>query len=255
VKKHLPVKRGGRLNFLETKNISKSFGGLHVIEDISFTLQEGETLGIIGPNGSGKTTLFNLISGFLKPNKGNITFLDKDITNKNSASVCKEGIARTFQLVRPFPQLTTLENVTAGSAYGSNPAKTLKIARKEADEIVDMVGLGSKKMVIAGQLSLIDRKRLEIARALATKPKLLLLDEVFAGLNHAEVEEALRLLTTIRGLGITLMIVEHVIKVILGISDRVIVINSGGKIFEGLPKDAINDIQVCKAYLGENFCA
>jgi branched-chain amino acid transport system ATP-binding protein len=196
-----------------------------------------------------------LISGFLKPDTGDITFLGKDITNKSSTNVCKEGIARTFQIVRPFLQLTTLENVTAGRAYGKDPARNLKTARKEADEILDMLGLGPKKMVVAGQLNLIDRKRLEIARALATRPQLLLLDEVFAGLNHTEVEEALRLLTTIKELGITLMIVEHVMKVILGVSDRVIVISSGKKIFEGLPKDAIEDVKVCEAYLGENFCA
>ena len=240
---------------METRHISKAFGGLRVIEDISFALQDRETLGIIGPNGSGKTTLFNLISGFLKPDTGEIVFLGKDITNKNSANVCKEGIARTFQIVRPFLQLTTLENVTAGRAYGKDPARNLKTARKEAIEILDMLGLGPKKMVVAGQLNLIDRKRLEIARALATRPQLLLLDEVFAGLNHAEVEEALRLLATIKNLGITLMIVEHVMKVILGVSDRVIVISSGKKIFEGLPKEAIEDVKVCEAYLGENFCA
>jgi branched-chain amino acid transport system ATP-binding protein len=243
------------MSFLETQHISKSFGGLHVIEDISFALQDRETLGIIGPNGSGKTTLFNLISGFLKPDTGDITFLGRDITNKNSTNVCKEGIARTFQIVRPFLQLTTLDNVTAGRAYGKEPARNLKTARKEAGEILDMLGLGPKKMVLAGQLNLIDRKRLEIARALATRPQLLLLDEVFAGLNHTEVEEALRLLAMIKDLGITMMIVEHVMKVILGVSDRVIVISSGKKIFEGLPRDAIEDVKVCEAYLGENFCA
>jgi branched-chain amino acid transport system ATP-binding protein len=243
------------LSILEVDKISKSFGGLHVIQGISFTLQEGETLGIIGPNGSGKTTLFNLISGFIKSDRGSITFLGKDLTNKKSSIICKEGIARTFQLVKPFPQLSTLENAAAGRAYGREPAKSLKTARKEAGEILDLVGLGSKKTVAAGQLNLIDKKKLEIARALAARPKLLLLDEVFAGLNHAEVEEALRLVSTIKGLNITLMIVEHVIKVILGVSDRVIVLSSGGKIFEGLPKDAIEDARVCEAYLGENFRA
>jgi branched-chain amino acid transport system ATP-binding protein len=243
------------LNILEANRISKSFGGLHVIQDISFTLQERETLGIIGPNGSGKTTLFNLISGFIKSDRGSITFLGKDITNKKSSNICREGIARTFQLVKPFPQLSTLENVAAGRAYGKEPARNLKTARKEAGEILEMVGLGGKKTVAAGQLNLIDKKKLEIARALAARPKLLLLDEVFAGLNLAEVEEALRLVATIRGLNITLMIVEHVIKVILGVSDRVIVLSSGGKIFEGLPRDAIEDVRVCEAYLGENFRA
>jgi branched-chain amino acid transport system ATP-binding protein len=243
------------MSFLIAENISKSFAGLRVIEELSFTLQDGEMLGIIGPNGSGKTTLFNLISGFLKPDKGSLTFLGQDITKKNPAGVCQEGIARTFQIVRPFPQLTTLENVAAGRAYGSAPARRLKEAVKEAAEILDVVGLGDKTKLPAGRLTLIDRKRLEIARALATRPKLLLLDEVFAGLNHTEVEEALRLIATIKAQGISLMIVEHVIKVILGVSDRVIVLNFGCKIFEGLPREAIEDAKVCEAYLGENFCA
>lgn len=250
-----PMKDGAGMSLLEARKLAKSFGGLTVIADISFTLKGGETLGIIGPNGSGKTTLFNMISGFLKPDRGTLTFLGEDITNRDASSVCQKGIARTFQIVRPFLQLTTLENVAAGRAYGSEPARRLKEALKEAAEILDLVGLGNKIKVPAGRLTLIDRKRLEIARALATRPNLLLLDEVFAGLNHTEVEEALRLIATIKTRGITLMIVEHVIKVILGVSDRVIVISSGGKIFEGLPREAIEDKKVCAAYLGENFCA
>lgn len=243
------------VSLLEANKLAKSFGGLTVIADISFTLKGGETLGIIGPNGSGKTTLFNMISGFLKPDRGTLTFLGEDITNRNASNICQKGLARTFQIVRPFLQLTTLENVAAGRAYGCEPARRLKEAANEAAEILDLVGLGNKIKVPAGRLTLIDRKRLEIARALGTRPKLLLLDEVFAGLNHTEVEEALRLIATIKALGISLMIVEHVIKVILGVSDRVMVISSGVKIFEGLPREAIEDKRVCEAYLGENFRA
>lgn len=241
--------------FLSIENLSKSFGGLMVIPQLSFTLKEGEILGVIGPNGSGKTTLFNLITGFLKADDGRILFAGKAITNKRPSSICRLGITRTFQLVKPFTRLTTLENVMAGRAYGRVPSRDRKQASREAIELLDLVGLRSRQETEAAQLNLIDRKKLEIARALATRPKLLLLDEVFAGLNPTEVEEALRLLVKLKDLGLTLMVVEHVIKVILGISERVIVLSSGDKIFEGLPQEAIHDKNVIKAYLGEDFYA
>jgi branched-chain amino acid transport system ATP-binding protein len=243
------------MSLLNVQNLSKSFGGIVVIQDLSFSVNEGEILGVIGPNGSGKTTLFNLVTGFLGANSGTIEFQGHNVTNRRPSSVCKSGITRTFQLVKPFVRLTALENVMAGRAYGREPAKTLKQAGLEAQEILDMTGLGKKKQILAERLNLIDRKRLEIARALATRPKLLLLDEVFAGLNHAEVEEALRLVATIKGLGITMMIVEHVIKVILGVSNRVLVLASGEKIFEGSPEGAVSDQKVIEAYLGEDFHA
>lgn len=243
------------MSFLNVQHLSKSFGGLVVIQDLSFSVNEGEILGVIGPNGSGKTTLFNLITGFLGANSGKIEFEGQGVTNKRPSSVCKAGITRTFQLVKPFVRLTALENVMAGRAYGREPAGTLKQAGQEAADILDVTGLGKKKQILAERLNLIDRKRLEIARALATRPKLLLLDEVFAGLNHAEVEEALRLVATLKGLGITMMIVEHVIKVILGVSNRVLVLASGEKIFEGSPGGAVSDQKVIEAYLGEDFHA
>jgi branched-chain amino acid transport system ATP-binding protein len=245
----------GSMPYLSVEALSKRFGGLVVIQNLSFSLREGEILGVIGPNGSGKTTLFNLITGFLKANSGLIRFSGRDLINRRPSSICKSGITRTFQLVKPFVRLTALENVMAGRAYGREPARNLKQARREAMEILELVHLGGKKDVVAAHLQLIDRKRLEIARALATKPRLLLLDEVFAGLNPAEVEEALGLVGTIRKLGITLMIVEHVIKLIVEVSHRVLVLSSGIKIFEGPPEAAIRDQGVVEAYLGEDFHA
>ena len=242
-------------SFLKVENVCKSFGGLAVIQQLSFSLEEEEILGVIGPNGSGKTTLFNLITGFLKMDEGKIEYLEKNITNQRPSAICQFGIARTFQLAKPFVQLTSLENVMAGRAYGRDSAKDMKQAKKEAMEILDWTNLSRKQDVVAAKLSLIDRKRLEIARALATRPNLLLLDEVFAGLNPSEIEEGLRLIMKIKGLGITLMIVEHVIKVILGVSNRVIVLNFGTKIFEGSPHEAVNDQKVVEAYLGKDFYA
>lgn len=241
--------------FFQIHHLSKSFGGLRVINNLSFDLIQGKTMGIIGPNGSGKTTLFNLISGFLSPDKGQILFFGQDITHKRPSEICKAGLTRTFQLVKPFPQLTALENATAGRSFGRKPSRTLKQAKNEASDILEFCGMGNKQDTVAGRLNLIDRKRLEIARGLATSPKLLLLDEVFAGLNPSEIEEALGLLVRIKESGITLIIVEHVMRVILGVSDRVLVMNYGVQIFDGLPEDAINDEQVVRAYLGEDFHA
>lgn len=240
---------------LEVDSLSKAFGGLVVINRLSFSLHEEETLGIIGPNGSGKTTLFNLMTGYLRADRGKISFSGNEITNRRPSHICQLGITRTFQQPRPFSKLTVLENVMAGRAYGKESSKDLKQARQEAMDILEFTGLGNKQDIVSKNLNLLGRKRLEIARALATKPKLLLLDEVFAGLNPKETEEALELISMIKQRGITLTIVEHVIKVILGVSSRVVVINFGEKIFEGLPTEAINDQKVIEAYLGEDFHA
>jgi branched-chain amino acid transport system ATP-binding protein len=241
--------------FLKAENLSKSFGGLQVLSNVSFDVHQGEILGLIGPNGSGKTTLFNLITGFLKPNTGKIIFEGEDITSVQSHHVCQAGIARTFQLVKPFAHMTALQNVMVGRMYGRKPAQSLKEARAESEEILGSIDLGGKKSSVAQSLTLSDRKRLELAKALATRPKLLLIDEMMAGLNLTETEDAIRIIKKIRDSGITLMVVEHVMRAVLGISDRIMVLNAGEKIAEGAPQEIMRDKGVIEAYLGKESYA
>lgn len=243
------------MSLLEVENLSKAFGGLAAIRRLDFILNQGEILGLIGPNGSGKTTLFNLITGLLKPDTGRIRFNNKDITGIAPYKICQSGIARTFQSVKPFTQITPLKNVMVGRAYGSHPARNIRQARVESEEILALTGLAKKRVPTAAMLNLVDRKRLEIARGLATKPKLLLLDEMMAGLNPVEMEDAIRLVKAIRDSGITLIVVEHVMRAVLGISDRVIVLNVGEKIAEGTPQEIASNRQVIEAYLGEESYA
>ncbi|RJR29655.1 MAG: ABC transporter ATP-binding protein [Desulfobacteraceae bacterium] len=243
--------KGGPI--LKTEGLSKSFAGLMAVRKVGFTVDQGEILGLIGPNGSGKTTLFNLISGFLRPDGGRVEFRGKEITGLKPHRICEAGIVRTFQLVKPFAEMTALQNVVAGRTYGSKPIRSLKQARTEAEEILAFTGLSGKKSVPAGQLGLADRKRLEIARALATKPDLLLLDESMCGLNPVETEDAIRLIREIRSSGITVIIVEHVMKVVIGISDRIVVMNAGEKIAEGKPLEITTNKTVIAAYLGKRY--
>jgi branched-chain amino acid transport system ATP-binding protein len=220
------------------------------INGVDFCLEEGEILGLIGPNGSGKTTLFNLIAGVFKPDRGKIRFKGKDITAAGCAAVCQMGIARTFQITRPFPFLSVLENVKIGRAYGSAPARKLEQARAEADQILEFIGLSSKGSATAGRLGLIDRKRLELGKALATRPKVLLLDEIMAGLNPTEIQTALNLTKKISDSGVSLIVIEHMMSAIMGISDRVMVLNEGKKITEGSPGEVVLNQQVIEAFLG-----
>lgn len=237
---------------LEGNQLYKSFGGLMATNGVNFHLEGGEILGLIGPNGSGKTTLFNLIAGVFKPDKGQIKFEGRDITGTGCATICQLGIARTFQITRPFPLLTVLENVQLGRAYGSDPAKTLEQAQIEADEILKFIGLSSKRKVVAGRLGLIDRKRLELGKALSTKPKVLLLDEIMAGLNPTEVLAATDLVKQIRDSGVSLIVIEHMMRAIMGICHRVIVLNAGREIAEGNPREVVLDRGVIEAFLGED---
>ena len=239
------------MSFLQAQKLTKSFGGLMALCEVNFEIHQGEIFGVIGPNGSGKTTLFNVITGFLKANSGEVTFMGKDITGLPPHQICRQGIARIFQLVKPFLQLTTLQNVMVGRAYGKDPATHIRKAKKEVVEILNFVGLGNKIEVLASQLTMAERKKLELARALAAHPQLLLLDELMAGLNLAETETAMNLVNKIRDSGITVIMVEHIMKAVLGISDRIIVLNAGEKIAEGAPKEVVKNQLVIEAYLGK----
>jgi branched-chain amino acid transport system ATP-binding protein len=240
------------MRLLNVEKLCKSFGGLKAINELDFHVEQGEIVGIIGPNGSGKTTFLNLITGFLKPNKGKITFQGEDITGMARYKVSQKGIARTFQLCKPFLDFTALQNVMVGRAYGQEPSKNIKTAAIESREILDLVGLGNKAEILVKDLTVMERKRLELARALATKPSLLLLDELMAGLNLAEADEACKLISGIRDSKITIIMVEHIVKAVTCISDRIMVLNMGEKIAEGCPDEIVHHPRVIEVYLGKS---
>jgi branched-chain amino acid transport system ATP-binding protein len=237
--------------FLQVEGLCKSFGGLRAIHDLNFSVEEGEIVGIIGPNGSGKTTALNLVTGFLKPDAGKVTFRGEDITGLPRYRVSQKGVARTFQLVKPFLEYTALENVMVGRAYGHSPAGSLEKVAEESVEILDQVGLADRAKVVVKDLTVMQRKRLELARALAAKPHLLLLDELMAGLNAREAEDACGLIRQIRESKITIIVVEHIVKAICGLSDRVVVLNMGEKIAEGVPDTVVHNPNVIDVYLGK----
>jgi branched-chain amino acid transport system ATP-binding protein len=233
---------------LDVKNISMFFGGLAAISDVSFTVNKGEILALIGPNGAGKTTLFNVVSGFYKPSRGEVFFNGTKISDMKAHRICKLGIARTFQVVRPLQRMTVLDNVIA-SAFIRAAHKSR--AEEIAFDMLAFTGLYDDRHTLSRGLPLGKRKRLEIARALATHPSLLLLDESFAGLNPSELNESIEIIKEMKAKGITMMIIEHHMKVIMAISDRIVVINYGQKIAEGTPHEIGSNPLVIKAYLGE----
>ncbi|MCL1981010.1 MAG: ABC transporter ATP-binding protein [Proteobacteria bacterium] len=236
------------MSLLEIRNVSKRFGGLAASSDISFTIQKGEILGLIGPNGAGKTTLFNIVDGFYPPTKGQVLFKGQVISGLKPHQICKLGLARTFQVVKPLQRMSVLDNVIASAFLrAKNKAEAVEIAM----ETLRFTGLDEDQDVISRGLPLGKRKKLEIARALATGPELLLLDESFAGLNHSELNESIEIIKNIKARGITIMIIEHHMKVIMSISDRIVVINYGQKIAEGTPQEIRNNPLVVEAYLGE----
>jgi branched-chain amino acid transport system ATP-binding protein len=239
------------MDFLTIQGLNKSFGGLKAVRNLDITVNEGEIIGLIGPNGSGKTTTLNLLTGFLKPDSGKITLMGQDITGLQRYQFCQKGLARTFQIIKPFLEFTALQNVVVGRVYGQEPTNSMKVAEEEAKEILNQIGLSKKINTLAKDLSLMQRKKLELARALATKPRLLLLDELMAGLNHTEAEQAMVLIQKIRESKITILMVEHIVKAICGLSDRIVVLNMGEKIAEGTPDEILHNQEVIDVYLGK----
>ncbi len=234
---------------LDIRHVSKFFGGLAANADVSFTVEEGTIMGLIGPNGAGKTTLFNCITGYYPPSRGEVLFKGTRLNGLQPDRVGRLGMARTWQKVRPLAKMTVVDNVMVGALCRTN---SLKMAREMAMEQLDVVRIGHKAGFMAGSLPIGERKKLEVARVLATRPQLLLLDEVMGGLNPAESEEIIQLILDIKKSGITQMVIEHDMKAIMRISDRIVVLNSGEKLAEGSPAEIVNDPEVIAAYLGDS---
>jgi branched-chain amino acid transport system ATP-binding protein len=237
---------------LDVRGVTKRFAGLVANDDVSFTVNEGEILSIIGPNGAGKSTLFGCITGFHRPSAGQVRFRGRDVTGWKADRVCRLGIARTFQIVQVIADMTVLENVMTGAFLRAPAARA---ARRAAEAVLETTGLAERRDLLGSALTIADKKRLEVAMALATEPRLLMLDESMAGLTPVELQEIIALLREVRKRGVTLVIVEHVMEAVMQLSDRVVVLNSGRKIVEGTPREVIENPLVVQAYLGERYRA
>src|ERR1700731_4546975 len=235
---------------LVIKGLSKRFGGLRAVQDVSFTVKENETVALIGPNGAGKTTSFHLITGFHRPDSGSVSAYGRDITGLKPHDICAHGLARTFQVAKPFGAMTVLDNVMTGAFLRD---RHVAAAREKAREAIEFVGLSAKEQTPAKDLTTIDQRRLEMARALATQPKILLLDEVMAGLNPSEIDQAVALVGKLSERGLTIVIVEHVMRAIMAVARHIVVLDHGQKIAEGTPRDVVTNQDVIRAYLGAGY--
>jgi branched-chain amino acid transport system ATP-binding protein len=235
---------------LVIRGLNKRFGGLRAVQDVGFTVQENETVALIGPNGAGKTTSFHLITGFHRPDSGSVSAFGREITGLKPHDICAHGLARTFQVAKPFGAMTVLANVMTGAFLRD---RHIDAAREKAREAIEFVGLSAREDTAARDLTTIDQRRLEMARALATQPRILLLDEVMAGLNPAEIDQAVALVEKLSQRGLTIVIVEHVMRAIMAVARHIVVLDHGQKIAEGSPKEIVENPEVIRAYLGSGY--